>query len=333
MFLRSALVLGLLSAAACKTGASGGNASVKDIESIKKVSLVQGNDASGNAVAFITCAEGFIDKQAKKADFAVPWNKVVNLSYGELEKIYCTEPEGGSIVVGPGGAPGGTSGGATGDFTALDTLQCKQAEGVDLPNIAEVKRVNVPASVTDTYDRCVMFGFEFERMLTKLTIIKKALVDKKVRVFAVNEDKFAYDDAAKKLTVPLQIKDKLDKLLEAVLPILGGSALKTKTFPSNKGLIFNVKAGGACFNDAVAYCKSLGEPWVLPTTQQLATVAPDLNGSVIGQLTANTNGNYTYIWVKVDGNTNAYAIPPFSGGGANYSQCDMSCFCVLDATN
>ena len=316
-------------ATACKT-ANSNTGSVKEIESVKKVSMIQGNDAQGNAVAFITCAEGWIDKTAKKSEFAVPFNKVAQLSYPEMEQIYCTESSGGgTVVVGPGPGPG--SGPL--DANQIDPAQCKSQENVDLPNIAAVKRVYVPANVTDSYDRCIVFGYELEQIFAKLTFATKTLIDKKIRVYATQDDKFSYDAGAKKLTIPLQIKDKMEGFLSVVAPIAGGTTVTTKIFPSNKGLIFTFKQGGSCFADAVSYCKSLGAPWVMPAREQLATVSADLNAESIQKATGSNSGNFSYIWVRNAANSNAYSNPPFSSGGDNYSNCDMSACCIIDATN
>lgn len=322
---------------ACKTN-GGGNSQVKDIESVKKVTLVQGSDASGNAVAFITCAAGWIDKTAKKAEFAVPFNKVSNLSYTEMEAIYCTEPAGGAIIVGPGGGgnnppPAGGGGTGTGDFTLIDVAACKSEENVDLPLIGEVKRVYLPGNVTDTYERCIVFGDEFERVLKKLAVIKKALIDKKIRVYAVEEDTFAFDDAQKKLTIPRLIKDKLDRFAEVGAKVVGTSGAKITVFKSNKALLWNGAQGGQAWTAAAAYCTSLGAPWEMPTRQQLMQVATDLNDEALRKLTNHASGNYSYVNVK--GANNPYASSPgsWANEGTNYNGSDMSGLCVIDASN
>lgn len=79
----------------CKTAnRAGDTAEVKDIESVKKVVLVQGNQPGGGQIAVIRCAAGWIDASGQ-TEFAVPWNQVKNDSYAELEQKFCTQQLGG----------------------------------------------------------------------------------------------------------------------------------------------------------------------------------------------------------------------------------------------
>ncbi len=319
---------------ACKSS-NGGSSQVKDIESVKKVTLVQGSDAAGNAVAFITCADGWIDKAAKKAEFAVPFNKVSNLSYTEMEAIYCTEKAGGTVIVAPGGGgnnpPPAGGGGNSGDFTQLDTAVCKSQENDDLPNVTEVKRVFIAGSIGDPYDRCVVFGDELETILKTLPVIKKALIDKKVRIFATaTGETFAYEDAAKKLTVPFQIKGKLGNFIEAVAPIAGGSVSKIIVFPSNKNLVFTQRQGLYGWAAAKSYCDSLGSPWKLPTTAQFRSVGSDLDEAKLKEL-AGTTAQHVVCNQVADGQ-NSFACAPLAQAAANSGNFDnMGSYCVIDA--
>ncbi len=91
------VLISIIAAASCKT--ANNEAKVKEIESVKKVTVVQGDQPGGGKIAVIRCAFGWIDTSGQ-TEFTVSWTKVQNLSYIELEQNYCTEP-----LVGGGGAP------------------------------------------------------------------------------------------------------------------------------------------------------------------------------------------------------------------------------------
>lgn len=90
-----------ISVFSCKTAdKSGDTAQVKDIESVKKVVVVQGNQPGGEAIAVVRCAAGWVDSSGQ-TEFAVPWGQVKNATYTELEQRFCTQ------ALGNGGGNGG----------------------------------------------------------------------------------------------------------------------------------------------------------------------------------------------------------------------------------
>lgn len=307
----------------------------KDVESVKKVTLVQGSDGQGGYVGFITCGEGFIDKVAKKSEFAVPWSKVSNLSYAEMEAVYCTQAIANETET--GGGPGGNGGGTTpppttDGFAQVDPVVCKQQENVDLPAITEIKRVFVPASSTDSFENCVVFAEEFDKMMVKLVTLKKAIVDKRVRVYATESATapFSYDEAGKKLTVAFRIAGKLADLITVGGKVIGGTGVTMHTFAGQSRYLWTARQGLGSWASAKAFCDGLGQPWMMPTADMLAAVASELTSAKLGQLVGSTSGYYQNVQVL---NPASPTSPHFSvpGNSASSGAHDnMSNLCVID---
>ncbi len=330
---RLGAALFILGAVACKTGQNPGGAGVKDIQSEEKITLVQSSDGSGT-IALITCKTGWTDKQAKSDKFAVPWNKVENLTYPQLELIYCTEPAGGSVVITnpPGGGtsnpPPGGGGTPSGDFTPLNTDQCKSAENINLPGVAEVKRVFVASAVGETYDRCVIFGDQLETILSKVPVLKKKLIEKKTRIYAQVNGALSYDALNNKLFVSLNVKEQGPKILETFL----GFGMMPKLnapffFPVNTDLVWQMVAGPHGPNESQTACAALGPEWKMPTFAQVTTVAASMTEQVMKDLAPNTPTTNQF-YVVPDNSNVCVSVPANSPAGC--SATDKVAVCVMN---
>jgi hypothetical protein len=329
-------VLTLCAQAGSKTSGNDG-AQAKEIEEVHKLTLVQSTDGTG-AVGIITCAPGFIDKETRKTEFGVPWGTVQSMTFSQLEARFCTErtdglvigptPIGGGTNQGGGTSPGGGNASA-GNFVQIDFAQCKSQENVDAPQLAEIKRVFVDTN--DSFDKCVVFVDEFEKMIATFEGFKKAMVDGRVRIFAsASFRNISFNEGEKKLNVPLSIKGRIGEFIPVAARILGGGSGGTvQIFPSNKRLVWRTKKGnGSSWQDAFNQCQAFGAGWSLPVLSQLQSVKTEFTPAKRQEMTGSSTGDVgCCVWTS--GNnvfTNRDDFSSTSSGSFG----DIANFCVLD---